>query len=229
MAALAVRGSWGAGRHQGSRSRRRARGGRNRYRAAGAGAERFPTGALGVRQGHKGLTLYVPTHTLLGIGYHEAATAEGVSIAPLGTCVDNSNPSRIRTPKATDGPSYVILQTRHRRQGPTTAVDVAMPKGTTVVAPVSGTVMSVTTYRLYKYWLDYRVVIRPTENARFRVIMIHLAELKVRRGSQVVAGVTPIGVPRVFPFKSDINDYVGVGVPHVHLEVKELGPPRRTA
>jgi murein DD-endopeptidase MepM/ murein hydrolase activator NlpD len=177
----------------------------------------------------KGLTLYVPTRSLLGIGYHEAATREGLAIIPLGTCVDNANRSRIRTPIATAGPNYVIMQTRHRRQGPTTAVDVAVPPGTTVMAPMTGTVMQVTTYRLYRYWIDYRVVIRPAGNARLRVIMIHLTDIRVRRGSRVVVGLTPLGVPRVFPFKSDINDYVGAGVPHVHLEVKEIGPPRRTA
>jgi hypothetical protein len=177
----------------------------------------------------KGLTLYVPTHRLLGIGYHEASLSGGLALTPLGRCVDNGNKARFRTPVPTAGPDYVILQSRHRRQGATTAVDVAMRKGSTVVAPISGTVVRVTLYRLYKYWLDYRVEISPGGTRRVRVVMIHLTDIKVSRGTVVVAGVTPIGHPRVFPFHSDINDYVGAGVPHVHLEVKELGPPRRKA
>jgi murein DD-endopeptidase MepM/ murein hydrolase activator NlpD len=177
----------------------------------------------------KGLVLYVPTHRLLGVGYHEASRGGALPITPLGRCVSNDNKGRIRTPKATAGPDYVILRTRYRAQRPTTAADVAMRKGTTVLAPISGRVVQVAAYRLYKYWLDYRVVIRPGHGSRLRVVMIHLTDLRVRKGQMVVAAVTPIGHPRVFPFRSDINDYVGPGVPHVHLEVKEIGPPRRKA
>jgi hypothetical protein len=177
----------------------------------------------------KGLTLYVPTHRLLGIGYHEASLAGGLSLTPLGRCVDNANTARFRIPAPTAGPDYVILQSRHRRQGPTTAADVAMSRGSMAVAPISGTVVRVTLYRLYKYWLDYRVEISPGGTRRLRVVMIHLTDIRVSRGAVVVAGMTPIGRPRLFPFHSDINDYVGAGVPHVHLEVKELGPPRRKA
>jgi hypothetical protein len=177
----------------------------------------------------KRLTLYVPTHQLRGIGYHEAATSDALSLTPLGRCVENANKGRMRTPKAVPGPDYVILKTRYRRKGPTTAVDVAMPKRATVVAPVSGTVVKVMAYTLYKYWLDFRIEIRPAGSPRLRVVMIHLTDLRVHRGSVLVAGVTPIGHPRVFGFRSDINDYVGEGVPHVHVEVKEIGPPGRKA
>jgi hypothetical protein len=177
----------------------------------------------------KGLVVYVPTRHMLGIGYHEAATSGALSLTPLGRCISNDNKARIRTPGATAGPAYVILKSRHRLQRPTTAADIAMPKGATVLAPISGRVVQVTTYRLYRYWFDYRVVIRPSRGSRLRVVMIHLTDIRVRKGQLVVAAVTPIGHPRVFPFKSDINDYVGAGVPHVHLEVKEIGPPRRTA
>src|SRR4029450_10325505 len=173
----------------------------------------------------KGLVLYVPTHRMLGIGYHEASTSGALAIKPLGRCVSNDNKARIRTPRANAGPDYVILKTRYRRQGPTTAADIAMPKGATVLAPISGRVVQVATYRLYKYWLDYRVVIRPGRGSRLRVGMIHLTHIRGRKGQLVEAGVTSLGHPRVFSFKSDINDYVGAGVPHVHLEVKEIGPP----
>jgi murein DD-endopeptidase MepM/ murein hydrolase activator NlpD len=177
----------------------------------------------------KGLVVYVPTHRLLGIGYHEAATGGALPLTPLGRCVSNDNKARIRTPKASAGPEYVILKSRHRAERPTTAADIAMPKGATVLAPISGRVVQVAAYRLYKYWLDYRVVIRPSGGSRLRVVMIHLTDIRIHKGQLVVAAVTPIGHPRVFPFKSDINDYVGAGVPHVHLEVKEIGPPRHTA
>jgi murein DD-endopeptidase MepM/ murein hydrolase activator NlpD len=177
----------------------------------------------------KGLTVYVPTHRLLGIGYHEAATREALPLTPLGVCTSNHNKRRVRTPGPTEGPDYLILPTRYRRQAPTTAADIAMPKGATVVAPISGRVVRVAPYTLYKYWLDYRVAISPRRGSRLQVVVIHLTDLRVHKGQLVVAGVTPIGHPRVFSFTSAINDYVGAGVPHVHLEVKDIGPSRRTA
>jgi hypothetical protein len=178
---------------------------------------------------YKGLTLYVPTDHLLGIGYHEASWPDALPLTPLGRCVSNDNKTRIRSPRANYGPDYVIMPTRYRAQGPTTAADVAMPKGSTVVAPISGRVVKIMLYRLYKYWLDYRLVIRPGRGIRLQVVIIHLTDLMIHRGQLVEAGVTPLGHPRLFPFQSDINDYVGAGVPHVHLEVKEIGPSGRKA
>jgi hypothetical protein len=33
----------------------------------------------------------------------------------------------------------------------------------------------------------------------------------------------------VFPFSSQVNDYIGPGIPHVHIEVNTLGPARHEA
>ena len=56
---------------------------------------------------------------------------------------------------------------------------------------------------------------------------IHVAHARAHRGSTLVAGVTPIAPVRVLPFRSQVNDYVGRGVSHIHIEVKIVGAPRR--
>lgn len=38
-------------------------------------------------------------------------------------------------------------------------------------------------------------------------------------GDRVVAGVTPLGRARSFPFRSQVDRYVRGGRPHVHVEV----------
>jgi hypothetical protein len=37
----------------------------------------------------------------------------------------------------------------------------------------------------------------------------------------------PIARVQVLPFRSQVNDYVGRDVPHIHIEVKNVGAPRR--
>jgi hypothetical protein len=51
--------------------------------------------------------------------------------------------------------------------------------------------------------------------------MIHLAHVRVARGDRVSATLSVIGVPRVFPFRSETDDYVRGGDPHVHIEIKK--------
>ena len=121
------------------------------------------------------------------------------------------------------------MPTRHRAAGPTTAADVAIAADGVVRAPVTGTVTGVRRYWLYEISRDLRVVIRPDDAPDLLVVMIHVTDVRVRRGDRVVAGVTPLATPRVIPFKSDINDYVGPGIPHVHIEVKHRGAPGHPA
>jgi hypothetical protein len=170
-----------------------------------------------------GLHLYLPGPDVVGVGFHEAATKDALALNPVGRCARDDNRRRLQCPPRTDGPRYVIMPTRHRAQGPTTAVDVAIPVGGSVRSPVTGTVVGVKPYWLYEVSRDIRLVIRPEENPDLLVVVIHVTDLRVRPGDHVVAGVTPVASPRVIPFKSDVNDYVGRGIPHVHIEVKHRG------
>jgi hypothetical protein len=115
------------------------------------------------------------------------------------------------------------MPTRHRSQGATTAVDVGITAQGVVRSLVTGTVVVVKPYWLYELSRDVRLIVRPDDDPGLLVVMIHVTDLRVRPGDRVVAGVTAVAAPRVIPFKSDINGYVGPGNPHVHIEVKRRG------
>jgi murein DD-endopeptidase MepM/ murein hydrolase activator NlpD len=121
------------------------------------------------------------------------------------------------------------MSSRGRRQAATSAADVALRRGTVVLAPTTGVVTSAKAYRLYGRYRDMRIAIRPDGVRGIAVVLIHVDRVTVRRGDRVFAGVTPIGVPRMFAFSSQVNDYIGPGIPHVHIEVNTIGPARHQA
>jgi len=172
----------------------------------------------------RGLVLEVPGSRVVAVGYHEAAVPDALALYPSGRCVRDANRTKFVIPKATAGPDYIVMSSRGRSQTATSAVDVAIAAGSRVLSPVTGQVIRVKRYYLYGRYLDYEVDILPSGHSKLRVVIIHLDRVTVRRFGRVVAALTPIGKPRVFPFDSQINDYIGPGVPHVHIEVKELGP-----
>ncbi|HXF56571.1 MAG TPA: M23 family metallopeptidase [Actinomycetota bacterium] len=170
------------------------------------------------------LVLYLPAHHVLGVGYHQAKSPLSLPLRPLGRAVRNDNREDYRAPRATAGPNYIVLVSRQRGTAPTSAVDVAVGRREPVRAPVSGMVREVRQYLLYGLYPDLRVELDPRDGSGLIVVIIHLTKVQVREGQRVVAGETPIGFARVLPDRSYINDYVGEGVPHVHIEVKERGP-----
>lgn len=173
------------------------------------------------------LVLYLPARHVLGVGYHQAKSPLSLPLHPLGRVVRNDNRENYRAPRATAGPNYIVLVSRQRGTAPTSAVDVAVGRREPVRAPVSGVVREVREYLLYGVYPDLRVELDPRDGSGLIVVLIHLTKVRVREGQRVVAGETPIGFARVLPDRSYINDYVGEGVPHVHIEVKERGPSGR--
>jgi hypothetical protein len=171
----------------------------------------------------RGLILYLPAPKPVGVAYHEAFKDAALRLRPLGRCVRNENRTKFNRPAVTEGPDYMVMSSRGRGHAATSAVDVALAEGAVILSPVTGTVASVRRYRLYGAYRDFRVALRPEGHDRLRAIILHVTGLQVMRGSDLVAGVTVIGSVRSFPFRSQVNDYVGVGISHVHIEVKRRG------
>jgi hypothetical protein len=82
-------------------------------------------------------------------------------------------------------------------------------------------VVQVKPYKLYGKYPDERVEISVDGHPDVHVVMIHLTHVRVARGDQVSATLSVIGEPRVFPFRSETDDYVRGGDPHVHIEIKK--------
>jgi hypothetical protein len=89
-------------------------------------------------------------------------------------------------------------------------------------------VIEVEEYHLYCRYPDYRIRIRPSGETGLSVVMIHIRSLQVQPGDPVFATLSVIGFPRVFPFRSQVDDYVRGGNPHVHIEITKPHKARRT-
>ena len=61
-----------------------------------------------------------------------------------------------------------------------------------------------------------------------KVLLIHLARVRVKPGDRVFATLSVIGYPRVFPFGSQVDDYLRGGNPHVHIEITKPAATPKT-
>jgi hypothetical protein len=146
------------------------------------------------------------------VGFHESAASHALPFEPNPTLVGD------------DGP-VMILPTRHRAGGPTSAIDLAVAPGEEVVAPISGEVVEVADFSLYGRTSDLLVSIRSDEDPSVVATAMHLVDARVAVGDRVEAGVTPIaGEARQLPFASQIDRFAlahrGTAGPHVHLELR---------
>ncbi len=167
-----------------------------------------------------GLPLSLPHPHPLLIGFHEASRVEALAMAPVGKLTANDNATRFVAPADTEGPDYRVLASRGRARPATSAVDVVVPLGDDVRAPVTGTVTAVTEYPLYGRVHDWRVEITPVGREDLTVVLIHLLKPNVRVGDEVLAGETSLAVARLLPFDSHVDYVLADQQPHTHIEVK---------
>jgi murein DD-endopeptidase MepM/ murein hydrolase activator NlpD len=171
-----------------------------------------------------GITLYLPQAEPVAVLFHEASSHEAIAMAPYGHVRRNANRTRFTPPSpAAPGRPYSVMSSRGRGTSGSSAVDIVAKAGSTLYAPVTGTVVAVHGYWLYNTYEDIRVEIAPEGQPGVRVVMIHLERVvNVRVGQRVIASQTPIGRPRVLPFHSQTDTYTHTHDPHVHLEIKRV-------
>ena len=176
------------------------------------GADQPPTANLVVAKG-AGVTLRLPVDRprVTAIAFRAVDDPGAVALSPTGPLESHIAPS--------DG-----------APGPDTAsVDVGAAAGTTVYAPVSGVMASVTPYIIAGAEQGYEVVISPNGTSGVAVVMTHLDPPEGSDppsvGSSVTAGVTILG--RVRDFSSvgpqQIAQYTADAGNHVHIEVVRSG------
>jgi hypothetical protein len=164
-----------------------------------------------------GVTLRVPA-AVAAITFHESLFEQAAALRPIGVLLRNGNPA-FDPPPDTVGPGYIVMGSRERSTPATSGSDDVIAADEPVLAPVSGTVIRVTSYRLYCEWSDVRVAIRPDAAPERTVQVFHLVDPLVRRGDRVLVSHTVLGSARLFPFRSQTQDY-GLGARHVHLEIE---------
>jgi hypothetical protein len=177
----------------------------------------------------RGVALDVPVPDPVAIAYHEASFHDALPLHPLGHVIRDANRWKFRPPARTPGPGYIVMSSRGRPTPATSAADVVVRPYTPIRSPVNGVIVAVKRYRLYCRYADDEVAIRPDGRPRLRVTIIHLRGLRVHPGARVSATLSVIGFARIFPFRSQVDDYVRGGNPHVHIEITKPHPARRPA
>lgn len=163
------------------------------------------------------------------------ATVGGVTIRQLAEQValigyhqSNHEGARDMTEVASRTPT-TVLPSRGRLSGLRSAADIVVARGTEIRSPVTGTVKRAGTYTLYCRYSDDYAVIEPDEHPGWEVKLLHIDGVRVKAGDRVVAGETVLaGGPTPLPFKSQVDDHGGGGLPHVHLEVVDISIPNIT-
>lgn len=174
-----------------------------------------------------GVALHLVSGEVVGVAFHEASYRDAIALRPMGRCSMCRNRAKFIPPEPRDGGlEYIITDTRGRDTSATSAVDLVLPSGADVFAPVTGIVTGLRRYRLYSRYPDVRVEITPDRAPDRRVVLLHLVAVEVHRGQVVEASISRIGTVRGFPFQSQVDRYIQGRYPHVHLEVKN---PAKTA
>jgi hypothetical protein len=160
---------------------------------------------------------------LVAVGFHQADNKKAKRFIPYQSlkCIG------IKKARTTRGllkkyRSLKLFQQPKRGRGSSnfSAADCSVPRGTTVLAPVTGVVTSVRTYKLYGRISDRRLEIKPDGGPHVRVVMIHIKSVKVKKGQRVVGGRTQVAVVRNLKLDSTIDRFVPAKrADHVHLQV----------
>lgn len=158
---------------------------------------------------------------VLGVGFHESGSATALAMSPVGRREGNLDPEAVAQVSASGDAegTYMVLPTRRRGRGATTAVDISMVETAPVISPVTGTVKAANPYNLYGTTPDMIVEIEPEGRPELLVRLMHIDGVRLEAGEKVEAGKTVVAAQsRRLPFPSQIDRYAG-GHPHVHIEV----------
>ncbi|MBS3956423.1 MAG: M23 family metallopeptidase [Clostridiales bacterium] len=201
-----------------------------------------PTPIFGHGEGIE-LHLAVAEEDLTEIGFHRAARDNAFVIesylpdADMKAADENRGtgrvPARVDTgatePRILGG--TVLRMWRSSRPGPpNTAVDIGAAPGSVVFAPISGTITAITPYSLYGEHDDIEIHIQPTGRADLDLVMIHVENISVSVGDQVLAGVTPIARVRLLSDRIDhqLGQYCTSPGDHVHIQLNRVETPGQT-
>ena len=124
----------------------------------------------------------------------------------------------------------MTLESRERDTGGAGAADIVVDPTSEIRSPVTGRVKRAGRYVLYCDHSDDFVVIEPDGRPGWEVKILHIAGVRVRAGTRVVAGLTVLA-PRAtqLPFESQVDELrtAEPAWPHVHVEVVDPTVPDR--
>lgn len=178
-----------------------------------------------------GLTLYLPAEYkhFRGMGYHESSHTRAFSMTPIGHLLKNDNGWDIDVPltSAAPLPTYNIMESRGQYAYGTTVADIALDPGTSILAPVSGTVTKVEQKIIYDEYGDMQIEMTPDGFPNVTVAFLHVDKIRIKPGDHLRQGLDAIGIPKDWraSFASELDDYVKPAMPHVHIQVNTPEQP----
>ncbi|MDO8986961.1 MAG: hypothetical protein Q7V14_01910 [Coriobacteriia bacterium] len=188
---------------------------------------------------YRSLHLYLPIQlpSLTELAFHRASGDIAIPIesllpdADMNAATKNHGSGRVEPP-ATAGPAVltgsVLRMWRSNRSGaPDTAADIGAAPGTTVFAPVTGTVVQVRAYKLYEKYDDYEIHIQPNGWPEIDVVIIHVDAPTVEAGDHVIGGISSMAVVRKLSDRvtPQISAYTKDAGDHVHLQLNRIAVP----
>lgn len=172
---------------------------------------------------HEDVDIVQPSPHVALVGFHEGA-GHTLDVVPGARPHRDLGVRPVDSPDRRDDLRSMVLPTRDRGTGSATAIDIAMPVGRKVFAPITGTVTAVNPYTLYGKFSDTIIVIEPDDAPGVELKILHVTGPQVAIGDHVEAGRTLLAdSPTAFPFSSQIDRFVeplvGKALPHVHMEL----------
>ncbi len=198
--------------------------------AASASKTNDHTTDLFAKVAGKNLFLYLPAlgEKVIGIGYHQAYNRRALSLVPVGKYfLSLKAENKLATGMYYSGLKDVIMDSRGRGTSLTSSVDVAIKDNQDVLSPVTGKVIKIVPYKLYGRLDDIRIEIEPDGYRDLKVAIVHLTNLEVGVGSRVIAGSTRIAKIRPLGIHSQIDDYFGKDINHVHIQINPKLPSEK--
>lgn len=187
-----------------------------------------------------GVDVYAPIETsaITAVLFHQASYAYALPLTtelPKADAAAAKDAQQVRVNHdQTDG-DWLDADALHlwRSQDSTemdTAIDVGATAGTTVYAPVTGTVVLVKDYQLYNRVPDIEIHIQPDGHPEMDCVAIHITDAQVQAGDHVEGGVTPIASVRDIACSIDgiqLSDYTPADDPgnHTHIQVNNADYP----
>ena len=169
---------------------------------------------------------------LTGVLFHQASNAWAMTLTtqlPEADYEKTAAKHAIRVNNKQDSGDWLDADALHlwRTQDVTpmdTSIDVGAPAGTTVISPVTGTVILVRDYMLYNQVPDIEIHIQPDGYDNWDCVLIHTTDPLVKEADRVEAGVTEIS--HVRDIEKDLTDVQlgfftpdGVGGNHTHVQM----------
>ena len=168
------------------------------------------------------LALPAPRSEILGIGYHQAYNVRAVPLTSNVDSMGQTTTQAVMKAFGAGGLPAFVMEARGRGSNVESSVDVALPDNCDVKSPVTGRVLAVTPYLLYGRINDVRIDIMAEGYPGFKISMVHLNNPVVTAGQEVEAGVTRLAVVRRLGISSQIDQYLGKAVAHVHIQANPI-------